>query len=203
MATASRPTRLPRQTAEARRDAILDAAVVEFAAHGLHGTAVDAIARRAGVSQPYVFRLFGTKKALFLAAVERGNGRVLRAFREAAAEAERTGSDPFETMGLAYVDLLTDRDELMLTMQSFAACGDPEVAEVVRRRFGEVTEFVASQPGADEETVRGFIAQGMLLNVAAAINLTAVARNEEWARLCLGTLPEFMTGKATTSGDTE
>lgn len=194
--------RAPRQTAEARRDAILDAAVVEFAQHGLHGTAVDAVARRAGVSQPYVFRLFGTKKALFLAAVERGNERVLDAFRSAAAEAERAGGDRWTAMGLAYVGLLADRDELLLTMQSFAACGDPEVAEVVRRRFGEVTRFVASQPGASDELVRAFIAEGMLLNVAAAIDLPAVAQHEDWVRLCLGSLPEFLSGVTTTAGGT-
>jgi AcrR family transcriptional regulator len=187
-----------RQTAEARRDAILDAAVVEFAAQGLHGTATEAIARRAGVSQPYVFRLFGTKKALFLAAVDRGHQRVLTAFRNAAEEAERSGGEPFAAMGLAYVSLLADRDELMLTMQSFAACGDPEVADMVRQRFGEIASFVAGQPGADGELVRAFVAEGMLLNVAAAINLPALVHSEEWARMCLGALPEFLTDKSAT-----
>jgi AcrR family transcriptional regulator len=196
---APRTARAPRQTAGARREAILDAAVPEFAAHGLHGTAVEAIARRAGVSQPYVFRLFGTKKALFLAAVERGNDRVIAAFRNAAAEAERNGGDLFAAMGLAYVGLLADREELLLTMQSFAACGDPEVAELVRRRFGEVTTLVAGTPGATDELVRAFIAEGMLLNVAAAIDLPAVAHQEEWVRLCLGPLPEFLTDKARTA----
>jgi AcrR family transcriptional regulator len=182
-----------RQTAGARRDTILDAAVIEFAAHGLHGTAVEAIARRAGVSQPYVFRLFGTKKALFLAAVDRGHQRVLDVFRRAADEATRSGGEPFAAMGLAYVSLLADRDELLLTMQSFAACGDPEVAELVRRRFGEITRFVASQPGATDELVRMFMAEGMLLNVAAAINLPALVHSEDWARMCLGAMPEFLT----------
>jgi AcrR family transcriptional regulator len=196
------PLRRPRQTAEASREAILHAAVAEFAAHGLHGTSTETIARRAGVSQPYVFRLFGTKKALFLAALERGNARVLRAFRDAAAEAERTGEDRFAAMGLAYVGLLADRDELLLTMQSFAACGDPEVAELVRRRFGEVASFIASVPGASDELVHAFIAEGMLLNVAAAINLPAIAEEQDWVRLCLGGMAEFSTDKTKTSGET-
>lgn len=190
---ATRPTAQPRQTAEARRDTILAAAVAEFAQHGLHGTATEAIARSAGVSQPYVFRLFGTKKALFLAAVERCHERVLTAFRNAAAEADRAGGDIWPAMGLAYVSLLADRDELMLMMQSFAACADPEVAEVVRRGFGEVTRFVAAQPGASDEMVRAFMAEGMLLNVAAAINLPALVPTEDWARMCLGAMPEFLT----------
>jgi AcrR family transcriptional regulator len=188
----------PRQTAGARRESILLAAVVEFAEHGLHGTATEAIARRAGVSQPYVFRLFGTKKALFLAAVERCNQRVLSAFRNAATEAEQAGGSQWAAMGLAYVTLLADRDELLLMMQSFAACGDPEVAEVVRHGFGEVTKYVAGRPGASEEMVRAFMAEGMLLNVAAAINLPALVPDEDWARMCLGAMPEFLTDPSTT-----
>ena len=194
--------RRPRQTAEASREAILNAAVAEFAAHGLHGTSTESIARRAGVSQPYVFRLFGTKKALFLAAVDRGNDRVLRAFRNAAEEAERAGGDRWAAMGLAYVGLLADRDELLLTMQSFAACGDPEVAELVRRRFGEIVQFVAAQPGATDALVHAFTAEGMLLNVVAALNLPAIAHQEDWVRHCLGEMPEFLTDAARSNGET-
>jgi AcrR family transcriptional regulator len=198
MKPSPRATTPRRQSAEARRDDILEAAVIEFGAHGLQGTATEAIARRAGVSQPYVFRLFGTKKALFLAAVARGHERILTAFRNAAEEASRAGGEPFAAMGLAYVSLLADRDELMLTMQSFAACGDPEVAALVRERFGEITRFVASQPGATDELVRAFMAEGMLLNVAAAINLPSLVHSEEWARICLGAMPEFLTDTSTT-----
>jgi AcrR family transcriptional regulator len=187
-----------RQTAEARREAVLEAAVIEFAAHGLYGTAAEAVAQRAGVSQPYVFRLFGTKKALFLAAVERCHDRILDSFRRAADETARSGGEPFAAMGLAYVALLADRDELMLMMQAFAACGDPEVAEVVRRRFGEVTSFVAAQPGATDELVRSFMAEGMLLNVAAAIDLPSLVHSEAWARMCLGAMPEFLTDTSAT-----
>ena len=188
----------PRQTAEASREAVLHAAVTEFAQHGLHGTSTEDIARRAGVSQPYVFRLYGSKKALFLAAVDRCNERILATFRGAAAEAERAGGDIWAAMGLAYVGLLADRDELLLTMQSFAACGDAEVAERVRHGFGEVARFIAAQPGASEEMVRAFVAEGMLLNVAAAINLPALVHTEDWVRMCLGGMPEFLTDPAAT-----
>jgi AcrR family transcriptional regulator len=196
--TALRSPAQPRQTAEVRREAVLRAAVVEFAEHGLHGTATEAIARRAGVSQPYVFRLYGTKKALFIAAVDRCHERVLAAFQRAAEEADRAGGDRWAAMGLAYVSLLADRDELLLMMQSFAACADPEIAEAVRDGFGRVTRFVASQPGATDEMVRAFMAEGMLLNVAAAINLPALVHTEDWARMCLGAMPEFLTDPTTT-----
>ena len=54
-----------------RREEILAAAFDEFAEHGLDGTSTDVIARKAGVSQPYLFRLFGTKKELYLESVRR------------------------------------------------------------------------------------------------------------------------------------
>ena len=184
-------TTAPRSTAAARREAILDAAVAEFAAHGLHGTSTESIARRAGVSQPYVFRLFGTKKALFLATVDRVMDRLVAAFTAAARDARGSGGDPLTAMGLAYVTFLTDRDELLVHMQAFAACADPEVQELVRRRFGDVARLVRDLPGATDQVVHDFMAKGMLLNVVAAMDLTAVADGEDWARICIGAPPEM------------
>ncbi|MGH3145143.1 MAG: TetR/AcrR family transcriptional regulator, partial [Rubrobacter sp.] len=57
-----------RKSSLERRETVLDAAVVEFAEKGLHGASTEGIAERAGISQPYVFKLFGTKKGLFLSA---------------------------------------------------------------------------------------------------------------------------------------
>ena len=85
---ATTQTQSPRQRVPAaeRRDALIDAAVHEFALRGLYGTPVDKIARRVGVAQPYVFSLFGSKKELFLAAVERGFELTAETFTKAAAE---------------------------------------------------------------------------------------------------------------------
>ncbi len=77
----SADTRRQRVPASERRDALVEAAVHEFAHGGLHGTPVDRIARRVGVAQPYVFSLFGSKRELFLAAVQRGFERVGACFR--------------------------------------------------------------------------------------------------------------------------
>src|SRR5690348_3139188 len=90
-----------RMTAADRREAILEVAVSEFAIAGLHGTSTEAIAERAGISQPYLFRLFGTKKGLFLACVDRCFDRTEGTFR-AAAEADEEGQ-PLAAMGRAYV----------------------------------------------------------------------------------------------------
>jgi AcrR family transcriptional regulator len=83
MSTQSARRRVP---AAERREALIEAAVHEFAHGGLHGTPVERIARRVGVAQPYVFSLFPTKRDLFLAALERSFERVAETFRSAAAD---------------------------------------------------------------------------------------------------------------------
>src|SRR5215207_6597387 len=112
----------PRQSAAQRRSALIEAAVHAFAQTGLHGTAVSAITTAVGITQPYAFSLFGTKKELFLAAVEHGFDRTEQVFRDAVQ-----GTEPaqrLEAMGRAYVGLLADRDVILLQLQAYAACGD-------------------------------------------------------------------------------
>jgi AcrR family transcriptional regulator len=185
MKTAVR-TATPRSSAEERREEILEAAVTEFAIKGLHGTSTETIARRVGLSQPYLFRLFGTKKDLFLAAVQRAFDRVLSAFRLAV---ERSPETPFTAMALAYQDLLVHREEMLLQMQAYVACSDPEVQKLVRARFAELYRFVEQATGASADEVRDFFAIGMLLNVAAAMDLPAVVGKEDWVQRCLPPRP--------------
>ncbi len=117
-----------RHTAEERREEILQAAVVRFGATGLHGTSTETIAADVGVSQPYLFRLFGTKKELFLAAVEWGFRETLEAFRKAGSEA--TGPhDAFRRIGEAYLALISDRRYLDIQMQAYATTHDPDVRQ--------------------------------------------------------------------------
>jgi AcrR family transcriptional regulator len=172
--------------ADERREEILDAAVRVFARAGLHGTSTEAIAARAGVSQPYVFRLFGTKKALFLETLARGFDQVEEAFRLAA---EREPEDVLITMGQAYYALLEDRDQLLLQLHGYAACSDPEVRDLCRSRYGELVELVRNLSGAPEERIREFFAHGMLLNVAAAMDLLPLLA-EEWVS-CLLSAPDL------------
>src|SRR5262249_19903285 len=122
-----------RMSASQRRETVIRAAVAEFAEGGLHGTSTEAIARRVGVSQPYLFRLFPSKKAIFLAAVERCFDRVEEAFRR-AAEGE-AGEDALHAMGLAYNALLDDRQLLTLQLHGWAAaCQDTEIRQTSRDR---------------------------------------------------------------------
>src|SRR2546421_12654891 len=115
MKTTTSPS-LPRQSAEERRAAILDAAIAEFAAYGLHGTSTEAIARRVGISQPYIFRLFGTKKELFLAVMGRVYDRNAATFRGAAASRP---AHPPPPMGAPYPARLPRRARLPPVAQSF------------------------------------------------------------------------------------
>jgi AcrR family transcriptional regulator len=115
-----------RSTAAERRDEVLDAAMIEFADHGFDGASTENIARRAGISQPYLFRLFGTKKELFKATVSRCFRETLEMFQR-AAEGKR-GEEALQAIGTAYLaQLESDRTWLRGQMQSYAASADPEI----------------------------------------------------------------------------
>jgi AcrR family transcriptional regulator len=168
-----------RKSAAERRDELLDAALVEFAARGLEGGSTEAIARAVGISQPYVFRLFGTKKQLFMATMERCLRGTLEMFHTASAGL--TGEDALHAIGDAYVERLTsDPTYLHSQMQAYAASGDPEIREVVRRGYGELVEYVERVSGVPSEVVAHFFAKGMLLNVIASMDL--LQAEEGWAQ---------------------
>src|ERR671936_1870526 len=159
-----------RKTAEERRESVLEAALEEFAARGLDGASTEAIAAKAGISQPYVFRLFGTKKELFKAVVSRCFRETLGLFQR-AAEGKR-GEDALAAMGDAYVNqLLPDRTRLQAQLQAYAACEDDEIRQVVRDGYGDLVAYVERVSGLPSEDVARFFAYGMLLNVVAAMDL--------------------------------
>ena len=169
-----------RKSAEERREEILAVAIRHFAIGGLHGTSTDAIAREAGISQPYLFRLFRTKKELFIACVDRANERVRDAFRRAAADAG--DEDRLKAMGHAYAEeLLPDRHAILMQMQGYVATSDPEIQAHVRECFERLVAEVAELSGADEAAVWTFFAHGMLLNVTQSLDLAAIADTSEWA----------------------
>jgi AcrR family transcriptional regulator len=167
-------------TADERRESVLEAALIEFAARGLEGTSTEHVARRAGISQPYLFRLFPTKKELFLALVERCFQRVADAFTAAAAD--RVGGEAIDAMGHAYEKLLEDRTLLLLQMHAYAACDDPEIRTATRAGFRRLWLLVERLTGLSFERVTEFFAMGMLINVAAAMDLSAV--DERWTSWC-------------------
>lgn len=160
-----------------RRAQVLAIAAKEFAEHGLHGASTETIARAAGITQAYIFRMFGTKKALFLELVQAAFERVSDGMREAGAG--KTGLDALSTMGGQYFDLLADRTGLLLQLQGFAACGDPEVRDAVRSCFARMWDTAEDGTGLEPVTVKTFLAFGMLLNAGAAMDVEQV--DAKWA----------------------
>ena len=155
-----------RLTAAERGPQVLEAAVRAFGASGYEGTKTDEIAKMAGVSQPYVIRLFGTKQQLFLAAVQSVCDRIEQIFREAAQE-----SPELSTLGRNYDRLLSEPALLLVLLQGFSASSEPAIGDCVRARFGSIYTLVRELTGASPEEAREFLATGMLLTVMSAMQV--------------------------------
>ena len=168
-----------RKSAEERREDVLEAAREVFAEHGLSGASTDEIARRAGISQPYLFRLFRTKKELFIASAERCFGETLETFSEAAEG--KTGQEALLAMGNSYGELIrSNPNRLRGQMQVYAACDDPDVRDVARKGYGALVEFVERVSGVPIEKVADFFSRGMLINVIASMEL--LDSKDTWAQ---------------------
>ena len=154
-------------TANERREQILQAALTVFADGGYAGTTTDQVAREAGVSQPYVVRLFGGKQQLFAELYSRASGRVV-----AALAAVEPGPNAKQEMGEAYIGLLADRNLLLLLMHGFAAGSEPEIGRLARWTLSEAFRLYVERTGEGPDEARVFVAHGMLINVLLAVNAT-------------------------------
>ena len=163
-----------RQTAEIRREAVLDAARIEFALRGLHGASTDAIARRAGISQPYLFRLFGSKKELFLAVNDMCFAQTLDVFRAAASG--KSGAEALHAISEAYGRLITEnRAMLQGQLQAYAlSVEDDDIRTSSSRGYGRLVDYVETVSGADKQTISRFFAAGMLMNTLMALGVSDV-----------------------------
>jgi AcrR family transcriptional regulator len=160
---------MTRRSAEDRREEIVGIAFRHFGEGGYHGTSTEAIAREAGISQPYLFRLFKTKRGLFLACVDRCYGQVTDVFREAAAAAP--AGERLMAMGHAYEErLLPDRHALLFQMQAYST-SEPEIRAHVRANYLKLRGTVAELAGVTEDETWDFFSHGMLLNVVAMLDL--------------------------------
>ncbi|MEV4786398.1 TetR/AcrR family transcriptional regulator [Streptomyces tuirus] len=165
---------MARMSAEERRESVIRAATTEFARGGYHGTSTEAIARRVGVSQPYLFRLFPGKKAIFLAAAQRCVEETIRTFADASEGLE--GEEALHAMGEAYTKVIEEHPErLMMQMQMYVAVraaeeeGDHEFGESVRAGWMRLWDTVHVPLGADAGETTTFMAYGMLINCLTAM----------------------------------
>lgn len=174
-------------SADERRESVIRAAMHEFARGGYYGTSTAAIAQRVGVSQPYLFRLFPNKQAIFLAAVDRCLTETRQVFAEAAEGLE--GEDALHAMAEAYTRLIAeDPDKLQMQLQTYVAvaaadaAGEPEFGEMVRAGWMELWDTVHLPLGGDQKETATFMAFGMLINTLAAIRFPPEHR--VWEGIC-------------------
>lgn len=168
--TLSKPEPVPRMRVEDRKELVLTAATEVFGEHGYVGTTTDAVAKAAGVSQPYVVRMFGTKEALFLAVLHRALGRLVDSFEAAIDEGRE---NLHQRLGAAYGELLTDRGLLLSLMHAFVLGSDPAIGAAARRGFLQVYALLRHRAGFSADEARDFLAQGMLLNTMVGIRMAA------------------------------
>lgn len=165
-------------SAEERREQVLRAAAVAFAEGGYQGTTTQDVAERAGISQPYIFRLFSSKKELFMEVVEQCFRRTVETFSKVADGL--SGEEALHAMGMAYIELIRDPVNLLVEMHGLtAAASDPEIRLVAQRGMRKVWETAAETSGAGVDAVRAWLAAGMLCNVIAALGLEEL--DEPWA----------------------
>ena len=185
MTTTSSSDSRHRVPASERRDALIEAAIHEFAQTGFHGTPVDRIARKVGVAQPYVFSLFGSKRELFLQTVERCFEKVYELLAAAAAEFDPAialpDTTPIAPMANAYIEQLEEnRDILLLQQHAYAACGDDEIRPRVRACHERLVAQVKELSGADDERIEEFFRYGAWINVNAALGILDACKRMEW-----------------------
>ncbi|MCS5718630.1 TetR/AcrR family transcriptional regulator [Herbiconiux sp. CPCC 205763] len=176
----------PRMAADERRLLVLDAASTVFGNAGYAGATTDMVARAAGVSQPYVVRMFGTKEQLFLEVLHRALDRIIAAFREAIA------GDPevpiARRLGNAYFTLTADRSILLNLMHGFVLGADPVIGPRARCGFMDVYRLLREEAGMSAEEASEFLAGGMMANVVLAVRLFDDYAGDPAVRELMGTV---------------
>ena len=161
---------IPRMKAEDRRELIIESATAVFGDYGYYGTTTDQIARAAGVSQPYVVRMFGTKEKLFIEVLERALSLLMQSFR--AALANDDGQPLMTRLGLSYIGLLAHRGLLLSLMHAFVLGSDPVIGAKAREGFLQVYEFLRTEAGMTSNEAGLFLAGGMLSNTMIGLRMT-------------------------------
>ena len=190
MATAALRHRAARLPAPVRRERILDAAIDVFARSGYRAAGTAVIAARLGVSEPTLFRHFPTKRALYLAAIDRSAEVLIGRWRELAAAAPTPLAALFAVGEWYFGELARDSRHLLLRFRSYGETADVEVAERVRRHFVTVFELVldlftrardAGQIAAADPRAHAwlFMAIGGLLDTTQILGLRDMLRLDE------------------------
>lgn len=172
-----------------RREQILAAASLVFGERGYFGATTDQIAKAAGISQPYVVRMFGSKENLFVEVLQRSLDKLLDSFQETIDQWRADGSPAVapdgqkaphredghgeiaRRLGLAYVSLIEDRGILLSLMQAFGMGNDQAVGGRARAGFIAIYRMLREDVGFGADETRAFLAEGMLLNTLLGLRL--------------------------------
>ncbi|RPF39156.1 TetR/AcrR family transcriptional regulator [Streptomyces sp. TLI_185] len=166
-----------------RRRAIVAAAVECFAQKGFYGTTTHEIADWVGVSQPYLYRLYPNKEALFAAVVDHVSVVMTDTLVAHSPAPGAAGPGPEAALDAArdaYAALVADRNILRFLMHANCAVGEPLVAQAVRRCYAKQVDTVRQLLG-DDDAVRRWFGAGMLDNVVAVLGLADI--DEPWAHV--------------------
>lgn len=170
--------RRPRVSIERRREQILAAALKEFSHKGLHGGSTVTIAKEVEISHPNLFRVFSTKKELFIAVLEQTFARIER---EMIIPGEKAEEGHLQTMADAWGVLMENRDLMLILLQGYAACDDPDIRDEMEGWTRDVFERVEAIPGVGSDPAHDFFAAGMLYMVAASMGLPRLSEDSAWA----------------------
>ncbi|MEZ3179465.1 TetR/AcrR family transcriptional regulator [Streptomyces pimonensis] len=159
--------------AQERRESVVRAAVTEFARQGFHGTSTEAIARRVGVSQPYLFRLFSNKKAIFVAASLRALDDTCRVLEDATRglrgeKALRAVTDAYTRLAAEHPETLLMQLQTYLTVAAAEAADDREFGRTVRAGWARLWKTVHLPLGAEADTT-AVLAHGILISALTAM----------------------------------
>ncbi|MBN1529893.1 MAG: TetR/AcrR family transcriptional regulator [Thermoleophilaceae bacterium] len=147
--------RVPRAVRERQ---LVDLAEQLFAERGYAGASMDELCRRAGVTKPVVYELFGSKEGLFHACVE-GSAAALAEAITGAVRAEEGPDDKLRAGGLAFLRFAADH---RVAWEVLFATGESRFAgeaEVIRRRQATLLRDLLAEgaaPDVDPEQLDAF-----------------------------------------------
>jgi len=131
----------PRLTADERRQVVLDTACRVFFKKSYRGATTAEIAREAGITEPILYRHFGSKRDLYIACLDEA-WRIFREFSEEALE-----QNPQGCLGSISDAYMAKRSKLRLVdlwIQALSeASEDAVIAKAVRRQIRQVHDFFA------------------------------------------------------------
>jgi len=192
-----------RKSASERQEDVIRAAIEEFACNGYHGGSTQRIADEAGISQAYVLRLFGTKKALFIAALERNCRDMIQIwddtlgspFKARITGTQRTVEERFGVLGESWIAFHEEDATLRMLLQALAAASDEEIRRRLSRELEDIHTWLRKRTDASFDEAQAFWGQLMMLMVGVAIGAHVTPHAAQWARSAIAIPGQSPTGE--------